>query len=152
MCVVQIVEADDNATIAHASALLRLAGFERAADDLKADGINPEHEVVLIALGDDRRPLGVVAGRQPFRVIDDDEVERSNALLTYVAVDPAQRRRRIGSALVSAFCDRSRERGADYVVLQIGNPTAEHAATLARFYLANDFALAEHGFRRKLVG
>ncbi|QHT56052.1 GNAT family N-acetyltransferase [Cellulomonas sp. H30R-01] len=148
---VQIAEAYDGATVAQASNLLRLAGFARAADELAADGINPEFELLLIASDDELAPVGMVWGKQPSRVLDDDAVWRTSALLSYVAVHPARRRLGIGSALVEAFCDRSRDGRADVVVLHFGMVGPERAAELTRFYLANGFVAGDYGLRRELV-
>lgn len=146
----QIIEATDDAMLAQASVVLRSACFASPADDLD-DGGDPEFELVLIARDDAQTVVGMVEGRRPSWVVDHDDVERVSALLTYLAVDPARRREGIGSSLLTAFCERSRNAGADHVVLQIGYVTSERAAELTWFYLANGFAATEYGFRRELV-
>ncbi len=149
--VVQISEAKDDVAIAEAAELLRAAGFGSAADELIRDGTRPP-EYVLLARDAAGAPLGVLQGRQPSEVVDDDGSERTSALLTHLAVDPAHRRTGVGSSLISEFCVRSFAAGAELVVLQIGPATGERADSLTAFYEANRFVVHGPGFRRELKG
>jgi predicted N-acetyltransferase YhbS len=155
MAVVRIIEADDDVSLAQASVLLRLVGFGGAADDLDAgpvvsDFILPAgtdlSDLVLIAL-EGEMPAGMVWGTRP-RVVDDNGSTRRSAVLKYVAVHPERQGHGTGPELVEAFCERSRNAGADLVVLHLGHVSAERRTELAKFYTRNGFVADAHGFRR----
>ncbi len=104
----------------------------------------------LLARDEAGAAVGMLQGWQPGAVVDDDGSERTSALLTYLAVEPAHQRTGVGSSLIAEFCARSSAAGAEFVVLQIGPATGERADALKAFYKTNGFVVHGPGFRREL--
>jgi putative acetyltransferase len=109
---------EDHEAVRHVAAAA--FGSEREADLVEAIRASPEYipGLALVAEMD-----GVVVGHVmvSFTSLDDGSVRRTIHHLSPLAVAPDHQRAGIGSALVEAVVQRTRERGGDFIVLE-GDP------------------------------